>query len=103
MFYKCSTLFTKFPFDKKYFTPSIKLGAKFKFPCVLQRHFPLENESYILALQCKYLTKIPQIDEEMHQGEYVRRKKREWAVLAVVKSRKQGGNTMSESTHCYSL
>lgn len=93
----------KFQFEKKYFTPSIKLGANFKFPCVLQRHFPLENANDILALQCEYLTKIPQIDEYSHQGEYVRRKKGEWVVLAVVKSRKQGGNTMSESMHCYSL
>lgn len=60
----------------------MKLGINFNLPCLLQRHFHLENENDILPLwsQCEYLNTIPQTDEEMHQGEYVRSKKWEWAV-----------------------
>lgn len=55
----------------------MKLDINFNFPCLLQRLFHPENENYILALwsQCEYLNTIPQIDEDMHQGEYVQRKK----------------------------
>lgn len=73
----CSIYFTKFQMGKKYFTPSVKLGANFNSPCLLQKHFHLENKNYILVLwsRCEYLNTIPQIDEEMHQDEYAWRKK----------------------------